>query len=241
MGEFSRIFLEGQLHRSERDVIFRELTNLPHPDPVCIEVGTHKGGGSTLTILNALHQTGGVLFGLEASPAIFDEMKKTLFLQEPKLCQRFVPICGFSHKVIPSLLSTKRLLRVDFVFLDGGNNPREQIDEFHFLDPCMPVGSILMAHDALLRKGKWLRRILPALNHYQTAILHTSTEGLLVAKKTRMRPSALARVKASLILFFCSLAPLELAARFTPPGLRSALFRFLPRKLAAWIADGRTF
>lgn len=241
MGQNSQIFLEGQLHPSERDAIFREITSLPHHDPVCIEVGTHKGGGSTLTILNALRQTGGILFGLEASPQMFDEMKKTLLLQEPDLCRRFVPICGFSQKIIPFLLAEKRISYVNFVFLDGGNNPREQIDEFRLLDPYMPVGSVLMAHDAFLRKGKWLRRIFRVMDHYQTTLLPTSTEGLLLAKKTRMSPSSLANFKALIILFISSVAPLELAARFTPPRFRSVLFRFFPPKLAAWIADGRSF
>lgn len=241
MGQNSRISLEGQLHPSEREAIFHAITSLSHRDPVCIEVGTHKGGGSTLTILNALHKTGGVLFGIEASQRIFEEMKKTLLVQEPDLCRRFIPICGFSQKVIPSLFAENKLSRVDFVFLDGGNNPQEQIDEFRLLDPYMPVGSVLIAHDALLRKGKWLRRILPAMDHYQTTISPTSIEGLLVAKKSRVSPSSLARIKAKLILFISSLAPLELAARFSPPGLRSALFRFIPQKLTAWIADGRSF
>jgi hypothetical protein len=38
--------------------------------------------------------------------------------------------------------------QVDFVFLDGGDNPLEQIIEFKLLADRIPVGGRLMAHDA---------------------------------------------------------------------------------------------
>lgn len=46
--------------------------------------------------------------------------------------------------------------RVDLAFLDGGDNPYEQVREFQFLDPRIPVGGQLLSHDAKLRKGRWL-------------------------------------------------------------------------------------
>lgn len=219
--------------------MFQAVLQLTAPQPVCLEVGTYKGGGSTLQILRALEQKGGILFGVEASPEIFQEMRASLAAQEPELCRRFVPVCGFSQQVIPALLADERLARVDFAFLDGGNNPREQIEEFRLLDPNMPVGSVLMAHDALLRKGKWLRRFLPLLDHYQTKVLPLSPEGLLVAQKVRTSPTLPSKIKAHGMLGVQALAPLELAARLAPAGLRSAFFRKLPRRWAAWLADGR--
>jgi len=233
--------LEGQLNDAERQQIDLAVTALLKNNPICLEVGTHKGGGSTLQILQTLAKGNGHLFGIEASLQIYKEMRAGLFAKEPELCQRFTPLCGFSQKVIPDLLSSGKLTRIDFAFLDGGNNPVEQIDEFRLLDPWMPIGSILMAHDALLRKGKWLRRVLPVMDHYETRLIATSTEGLLIAKKIRRLPSFLAVLKAGVILFFSSLAPLELAARISPASLRSTVFRLLPRKWSAWIADGRSF
>jgi len=103
----------------------------------------------------------------------------------------------------------------------------------------MPIGSVLMSHDAFLRKGKFLRRVLPLLDHWKIKILPISTEGLLVATKVATQPTS--SFKARLVLFLCRLAPLELAARLSPYWLRSALFRLLPRKLGTWIADGRPF
>jgi predicted O-methyltransferase YrrM len=232
--------LEGQLNDAERQQIEQAITTFFKKNPICLEVGTYKGGGSTLQILRTLAKRGGHLFGIEASPEIYEEMKAGLFAKEPELFRHFTPLCGFSQKVIPDLFSSGKLTRIDFAFLDGGNNPREQIDEFRLLDPRMPIGSIIMAHDALLRKGKWLRRILPVMDHYETRLIPTSVEGLLVAKKIRSSPSRPASLKAAAILFFSSLSPLELAAQLSPASLRSMVFRTLPRKWASWIADGRS-
>lgn len=240
MTSSSNQHLEGQLNEAERTQIDEALSTLLQERPICLEVGTYKGGGSTLRILRTLAKGEGQLYGIEASPEIFSEMKSGLLAREPELCQRFVPLCGFSQKVLPDLFSRQIVPRVNFVFLDGGNNPREQIEEFDMLDPHMPVGSILMAHDALLRKGKWLRRILPLLNHFETRILPLSTEGLLVAKKVRDRPTRWSATMAKCMLFLNQLAPLELAARLVPAGIRALPFRFLPRRFAAWIADGRS-
>jgi Methyltransferase domain len=232
--------LEGQLNFAEREQIRAAVAQLLPKHPVCLEVGTYKGGGSTLQILQTLAAGDGCLFGIEASPEIFREMKESLASREPVLCRRFNPVCGFSQKVIPALVAEGKLSRVDFVFLDGGNNPREQMEEFFLLDPHMPLGSVLMAHDAFLRKGKWLRRFLPLLDHYRTEVLPISKEGLLVARKRALEPTIRGRIKAKLMLLLCQLSPLELAACWTPFQIRALIFRFLPPRWGARIADGRS-
>lgn len=125
------------------------------------------------------------------------------------------------------------LPHLNFVFLDGGNNPREQIEEFRLLDPRMPPGSILMAHDALLREGKWLRRALYFLDHFETTVLPISPEGLLVAKKLKANPSFTSSLVSELVLFASQFSPLELAARLIPHKLRALVFSLLPKKLGA--------
>lgn len=231
--------LEGQLNSQEREQIRAAVAGLLPRKPICLEVGTYKGGGSTLQILQALAEGDGHLFGIEASPEVFREMTDSLSAREPQLYRRFSPVCGFSQSVIPKLVVEGKITRVDFVFLDGGNNPREQMEEFFLLDPLMPAGSILMAHDALLRKGKWLRRFLPFLDHYKTEVLPVSTEGLLVAHKIAIHPTIGSQIRAKLALCLCRLSPLEVAAHWTPSGLRTRLLTCLPKRWAAVIADGR--
>lgn len=168
-------------------------------------------------------------------------MKENLQVREPALCRRFNPVCGFSQDVIPSLIRNGKLPRVDFVFLDGGNNPREQMEEFYLLDSRMPEGSILMAHDAHLRKGKWLRRFLPLLSHYRTEVLPISHEGLLVARKHALQPTIGSTILARIMIVLCQLSPLEVAARWAPSHFRTWLFGLLPKRWCAVLADGRKF
>ena len=229
------VIIEGQLNPLERAQISSALLELGRKDLICLEVGTYKGGGSTLQILAVLAKTGGTLFGIEASPTVFREMRAALLEQEPDLCRRFHPILGFSQEQIPALIQSGQLPKVDLVFLDGGNNPKEQIQEFRLLDPLLPIGGTLMSHDALLRKGKWLRRVLPLLDHYQTEILKLSEEGLLVSKKIRLRPSWISRLGASACFLYCCASPVELAALLFPPVLRRLFLKSsLPVGLGSW-------
>jgi hypothetical protein len=72
----------------------------------------------------------------------------------PQEAKRFTPLFGFSQDVLPKWVKEQPAnTSVDFVFLDGGNNPREQIEEFELLDQLIPVGGQLMSHDANMRKG----------------------------------------------------------------------------------------
>ena len=85
---------------------------------------------------------------------------------------------------------------VDFAFLDGGNRPGEQIDEFRLLDPVIPVGGQIMAHDAKLRKGKWFVPYFSLLDHWKTTLHDSSEVGLLSAVKVAAKPSSESKNKA---------------------------------------------
>ena len=59
----------------------------------------------------------------------------------------------------------------------------EQITEFQLIDPRIPVGGTLMAHDAKLRKGKWLVPYVSTLDNWECKLHDISDEGLFVAKR----------------------------------------------------------
>ena len=97
----------------------------------------------------------------------------------PEGAKRLSPLFGFSQVVIPERLKTLSPDEtVDFVFLDGGDNPPEQIIEFHLLNSRMTVGSQLMSHDARRRKGKWLVPDVSLLDNWQSSLLPESEYGL---------------------------------------------------------------
>ena len=177
--------IEGQLNAEERRILTEAIRNAPQPPRTLVEVGTWLGGGSTLHILRAMQANGvGHLWGIEAHREMYERMIANLRAAAPDALDRFTPLFGFSEKVIPRWLAELPTgTGVDFVFLDGGDNPREQLAEFQLLDPHIPVGGQLLAHDAKIRKGKWLGPFLRALDHWETTLHDVSDEGLLHAIK----------------------------------------------------------
>ena len=88
-------------------------------------------------------------------------------------------------------------LQIDLVFLDGGDNPNEQIQEFELLADRIPLGGHLFAHDAKLRKGKWLHPYLKLLDNWRVELIDISRKSCSAARKLpaaqRTKASALRR------------------------------------------------
>jgi predicted O-methyltransferase YrrM len=233
--------IEGQLIPVERQLLTDAILTPPSPPQILLEVGTWLGGGSTLHILRALHQRGaGHLWGIEADRSIYDRMLSNIRQAVPEAIDRFTPLFGFSQDVIPEWLAEQKSgTKIDFVFLDGGNRPGEQITEFDLLDPHIPVGGQLMAHDAKLRKGKWLMPYLSQLDHWKVTLHDVSDEGLLSARKTAEKPSPASRNAARRLLRKLQWQPVELAARWVPSSLRGRALQLLPKRFARRMSDGR--
>lgn len=233
--------IESQLNTRECQILTEALTQPARKPQVVIEIGTWLGGGSTLHILRALEQNAtGHLWGVEADRSIYERMIANIRAAVPEASQRFTPIFGFSQDIIPQWVKERGAgLQVDLAFLDGGNNPQEQIDEFKLLDPFIPVGGRLMAHDAKLRKGKWLVPYIMKLDHWQTKVNDVSEEGLLSAVKVAVQPSDASAKAASACLRKMKLAPAELAATYLPSSVCGFFLRLLPRGFSRKLSDGR--
>lgn len=231
--------IEGQLNSEERRILF-EVVRETRPE-VVLEVGTWKGGGSTLHILRALEANGyGHLWGIEASREVHDQMIENIRLAAGSAAERFTPMFGLSQDVIPNwLLQRGPDLRVDFAFLDGGDNPAEQITEFRLLAPLMPVGAHLMSHDAHLRKGKWLVPYMAKLDNWETGVHDVSREGLHWARKTKEAPSRESLRTAEAVLRSLRLEPSELVAIAIPKSLKHAIFKVVPKSLLRRLTEGR--
>ncbi len=233
--------IDGQLNPTERRLLTEALTQCAEKPKVAIEVGTWLGGGSTLHILRALEKNGvGHLYGIEAERSVYDQMLANLRAGAPEAVRRFTPLFGFSQQVLRQWLPEQGAnARVDFAFLDGGNNPREQMDEFRMLDPFIPVGGQLMAHDAKVRKGHWLVPYLSTLDNWQTILHDVSYEGLFHAKKIAAQPSAASLKSAKARLFRQQCSPVEIAATILPAKVCLFALRLLPRRFSRRIAEGR--
>jgi len=228
--------IESQLHVAEKDILRARVAAMT--DPTILEIGTYKGGGSTLTFLEAIkRKNSGRLIGIEADPDVFSEMKSNIISVDAGYFSFFEPISGFSQRMIPNLLT--RYPRFDLAFLDGGNNPREQIEEFELLKEAIPVGGYIFSHDANLRKGHWFVPYISELDNWRVTIHQASEEGLLEAEKIGESPSAASLKKAQRVLRRRMLSPIEVATLLFPSSFKGFVLNLLPLKIRRRISEGR--
>jgi len=231
--------IEGQLSSRERAFIVNAIQNAPNKPRVALEVGTWLGGGSTLHILRALEQNGqGHLYGIEADASIYERMVANIRKGAPDAANRFTSIFGFSDEAIPKWLAEQpKDFKVDFVFLDGGNNPMEQISEFQMLDKYLPIGGQLLGHDAKMRKGKFLVPYLRLLDHWEMQLCEFSENGMFYASKIHEIPSPASLKAANSKLARMRLEPKEIASAILPSWFCRIVLNLLPRRLARSLSD----
>ncbi|HWV98680.1 MAG TPA: class I SAM-dependent methyltransferase [Candidatus Acidoferrum sp.] len=233
--------IAGQLSDTERRLLTEAILQAPKKPENVIEVGTWLGGGSTLHILRALQRNGaGHLWGVEANRSIYEQMLANIRAAAPEVCDRFTPVFGFSQDVLPQWIKTQKpASTVDFVFLDGGNHPGEQIKEFHLLDRLIPAGGQLMAHDAIVRKGKWLVPYVSLLDNWESHLHSDSSEvGLFHAKKTAGAPSSASLRAARAKLFRMQCSPMEIAAGIMPSPVCGFILNLLPTRFVKFLYHG---
>lgn len=233
--------IEGQLNREERGLITSSILDAPVKPRVALEVGTWLGGGSTLHILRALERNGiGHLYGIEADSSIYERMVANIRKAAPEAAARFTPIFGLSEDAIPKWVADQgKNLAVDFAFLDGGNNPMEQIMEFQLLDKFMPVGAQLLAHDAKKRKGKYLVPYMQLLDNWEAQLKDLSEHGMFYARKRREFPSDSSLKAAKKKLRQLRLEPKEIAATVLPSWFCGIFLNMLPRRLSRALSDDK--
>jgi predicted O-methyltransferase YrrM len=235
------VSIAGQLNAAERRILTDAVLVAPQRPRVILEIGTWLGGGSTLHFLRALEQNGeGHLWGVEADRSTYEQMLENIRAAAPESLARFTPLFGFSDEVIPRWLETLGPeAKIDIVFLDGGDNPMEQITEFKLLADRVRVGGRVLAHDAKLRKGKWLRPYLSILDNWQVTLHDVSEEGLLSAVKLRNEPSPKSQSAAETKLLSLRLRPLEFVGAILPTPICALLLKLMPTRLARRLSQGR--
>ncbi|HEY3901255.1 MAG TPA: class I SAM-dependent methyltransferase [Chthoniobacter sp.] len=231
----------GQLNAEERRIVTSAVREASTKPKVVLEVGTWLGGGSTLHFLRALEANGeGHLWGIEADRGIYDQMIANIRDSAPEAAHRFTPLFGRSQDVIPQWLTEQGpKTSIDVAFLDGGDNPLEQITEFRLIADRIPVGGQLLAHDANFRKGKWLRPYLQQLDNWRVEIHNVSEEGLLSATKLAPAPSETSQRSAAALLRKLRLNPVECIGSILPRSLCGFLLDLMPEKLRLRVSQGR--
>ena len=233
--------IEGQLSKEERQLLTDTLLQMPEKPQITVEVGTWLGGGSTATILRALHKNGaGHLWGVEATKDIYEKMLANIAAAVPEAASRFTPLFGFSDAVLPEWLGTLPAgAMIDLAFLDGGDNPAEQITEFHLLAPRTKIGGVIMGHDANMRKGKWFVPYVSLLDNWKSEVFDYSPHGLFFARKIRQEPSPESLDAAEKKLRSLKMQPIDLVARMLPSSFKGFALRAMPKPVFQFLFKGR--
>ena len=147
--------LRGQLWYTERKLLY---TTVRRCRPLsCFEIGTWKGGGSTLFIAQALCDNGaGELHTIETDMELHREAVQNFERYLHWLKPYVVLHHGEYQKVYPPIL--ERTGKIDFLFLDGAEDAGETLRQYRFFLPYVKRGSLLMAHDWFTAKCALIKK-----------------------------------------------------------------------------------
>jgi hypothetical protein len=95
-----------------------------------------------------------------------------------------------------------------------------------------------MAHDAKMRKGRWLVPFISRLDNWESRVHDVSEHGLFYAKKTATQPSPQSLRAAKRHLFWQACHPAEIAASYLPSSVCGFALRLLPKRFSRKLSDG---
>lgn len=176
--------LEGQLWYCERKLLFQTVRRFKSIN--CFEVGTWKGGGSTLFIARALSKIGsGTLHTIENNPEFHGQAKANYQKHLPGLLPFVDFRFGDYREVFLEIL--RSVGRVDFLILDGPENAQATVEQFQFFLPFLKTGSLLIVHDWLTEKARLLRPFLENSSEWrlERVLLPPRSIGMALAVKTK--------------------------------------------------------
>jgi len=156
--------LKGQLWFEDRKLVYYAVRT--YKPLYCFEIGTWKGGGSTLFIAQALFENGeGKLYTIEIDENFYKEAIDGYSTYLQHLLPYVEFFLGDFRKVYPEVL--RAIGRVDLLFLDGPEDAEETLDQFRFFLPYMQRGSLLIAHDWFSEKCRLLKPLIEASTDWE--------------------------------------------------------------------------
>jgi len=174
--------LHGQLWFEDRRLLYN--TVLKARPSHCFEIGTWKGGGSTLFIGNALHRLGsGILHTIEINNEFYEEAVNKYKVNLPHLKPYVVFHLGDYREKYSKIL--KSGIPVDFAILDGAEDPKQTLEQYQFFRPFFKSGAILMLHDWFTEKTALVRPILERSAEWEiiTVLAPPKSVGFVVAAR----------------------------------------------------------
>jgi predicted O-methyltransferase YrrM len=177
------LHIAGQMWFEDRRVLYDTVRRL-RPQR-CFEVGTWRGGGSTLVVARALHANGsGKLHTIESEEEPHRAAVESYKQHTPHLLDFVDFHVGDYRDMFPAVL--EREGGVDLFVLDGAEDGEQTIEQFEFFDERAHKGSELFAHDWETEKTSMLRPALEATDRWavRTVVGPPKSVGLAVAIRT---------------------------------------------------------
>jgi len=177
------LYIPGQMWFEDRRVLYDTVRRL-RPRR-CFEVGTWRGGGSTLVIARALHANGeGILHTIETDEAAHRAAVDAYNEHVPHLLAFVEFHAGDYRETFPAVLD--RAGGVDFFILDGAEDGEQTVEQFEFFDAHAQLGTELFAHDWETEKTRLLRPALTGTQRWSVTkvVGPPRSVGLAVAERT---------------------------------------------------------
>jgi hypothetical protein len=177
------LYIAGQMWFEDRRVLYDTVRRLQPQH--CFEVGTWRGGGSTLVIARALHENGtGRLHTIETEEEPYRAAVDGYRRHAPHLLPFVDFHLGDYRETFPAIV--ERGGGVDFFVLDGAEDGRQTVEQFRFFDQRAHKGAELFAHDWETEKTRLLRPVLDATERWvvHTVVGPPKSVGLAVAVRT---------------------------------------------------------
>ena len=157
--------LRGQLWYDERKLLYETIRKYAPTN--CFEIGTWRGGGSTLFISQALRDNGkGMLHTVEIDDIFFREALENYNRFLPQLVPHVTFHLGDYKQVYAEVL--RKLGRIDFLILDGAEDAQQTLDQYNFFLPYISSGSVLMYHDWFSEKTRLLKPLIEHTTEWET-------------------------------------------------------------------------
>jgi predicted O-methyltransferase YrrM len=163
--------VKGQLWFKERKLIYDTIKT--YKPSHCFEIGTWKGGGSTLFIAQALYENKqGKLHTIEINKDFYDDVKNNYQTYLEHLTPYIEFYLGDYRETFSEVLNT--IDGLDFLFLDGPENAQETLDQYEFFLPYMKKGFVLMAHDWFTEKSKLVKPLIQNGDEWKIEVILTA-------------------------------------------------------------------
>jgi hypothetical protein len=172
--------LRGQLWYGERKLLYETVRRYRPAN--CFEIGTWRGGGSTLFISQALHDNGkGMLHTVEIDGAFYQEAVANYNEFLPHLVPHVTFHLGDFKLVYSEVL--RQCGKIDFLILDGAEDARQTLDQYEFFLPFILSGSVLMVHDWFSEKTRSIKPILEQTDEWdiQRVLAQPNSLGFILA------------------------------------------------------------